>query len=162
MALNEALLSSKSHDWRTPPELFEAINSTYQFTLDAAADTENALCPLYFTEEDDALAQSWNGHRVWCNPPYGRELAKFVKKAFSEWVDNATTTVLLIPARPDTKVWQDIILPHASVSFLAGRLKFLRPDGTSTDPAPFPSAVVVFEGWKATMFHQKIQPRRKS
>lgn len=148
MALNEALLSSKSHDWRTPPALFEAINATYQFTLDAAADADNALCKQFFTEQDDALQQDWSGHRVWCNPPYGRTLSKFVGKAFEEWRDNATTTVLLIPARPDTAVWQSIILPNAHVSFLKGRLKFLRSDGTSTDPAPFPSAIVVFEGWK--------------
>jgi site-specific DNA-methyltransferase (adenine-specific) len=92
--------------------------------------------------EQNALVQDWKGV-VWCNPPYGREQVKFIQKAYDESVKHGSTVVCLIPARPDTKVWQDLIFAHADqVCFIKGRLKF----GNSKDAAPFPSALVVFGG----------------
>ena len=76
------------------------------------------------------------------NPPYGREQINWINKAYEESKNSFTTIVCLIPARPDTKVWQDIIFKHASaICFIKGRLKF----GNSKDSAPFPSALIVFE-----------------
>ena len=73
----------------------------------------------------------------WMNPPYGREQIKWIEKASKE---NATT-VCLIPARPDTKVWHETIFTEArGICFIKGRLKF----GGSKDSAPFPSAIIVF------------------
>lgn len=147
------LLSSRSHNWRTPPQLFELLHDHFRFTVDAAADDDNALLPTYWTEEDDALVQDWTGHVVWCNPPYGRHLTRFVEKAHAEWRDNAVTTVLLIPARTDTSVWHRLIFPNADVHFLAGRLRFLNSRGERADAATFPSALVIFPGWKTSLQH---------
>lgn len=138
------LMSSAQHDWRTPPELFATLDAEFGFDLDAAADDANALCSRYYTEHDDALRQPWNAV-TWCNPPYGRALPAFVRTAFAE-VDagRCPLAVLLIPARTDTAVWHDCVMRASEIRLIRGRLRFGLPDGQPTDPAPFPSAIVVF------------------
>ena len=132
--------SSDKHTWETPQDFFDKLNAVYGFTLDACAEDETAKVSNYFTVEDDALTQDWKGI-VWCNPPYGKEQVEFIKKALNESKKHDSTVVLLIPARPDTKVWQDIIFPNASqICFVRGRLKF----GCAKYNAPFPCALVVF------------------
>lgn len=140
-----ALMSSDFMDWETPPELFDRLSEKYgPFDLDPAAVPETAKCPLYFTPEDDGLKQKWHGS-VWLNPPYGREIGKWVKKAHDEFfAGNVNKVVMLIPARTDTAYWHDYIQNIASVEFLRGRVKFLR-NGQPRGTAPFPSAVVVYE-----------------
>lgn len=126
--------------WETPQGFFNKLDDLFGFTLDACASDENAKVANYYTEEQDALLQDWQGV-VWCNPPYGREQIKFIQKAHDESVKHGSTVVCLIPARPDTKVWQDLIFKHADqICFIKGRLKF----GNSKDAAPFPSALIVF------------------
>lgn len=132
--------SSESHTWETPQNFFDKINAKYWFNLDACAEPETAKVSRYYTKEQDALKQDWQGV-VWCNPPYGREQIKFIHKALEEHKKHGSTIVLLIPARPDTKVWQDTIFPNASsVCFVRGRLKF----GGAAYNAPFPCALIVF------------------
>ena len=132
--------SSEKHTWETPQDFFNKVNSIFNFTLDACAECPTAKVPCYYTKEQDALKQDWKGV-VWCNPPYGREQIKFISKALEEQTKHNSTVVLLIPARPDTKVWQDVIFPNASqVCFVRGRLRF----GDSKENAPFPCALVVF------------------
>lgn len=132
--------SSEKQTWETPQWLFDELNTLFNFTLDACAETHTAKVTNYYTKEQDALIQNWCGS-VWCNPPYGREQVKFIKKALDEHMQNNSTVVLLIPARPDTKVWHDVIFKHAScICFIKGRLRF----GDSKENAPFPSAIVVF------------------
>jgi phage N-6-adenine-methyltransferase len=82
--MNEALLSSKRHDWRTPKAFFESVTQEFgPLDTDAAASAENALCPHFWDEQADALRQDWNGKHIWCNPPYGRTIKKWVAKAYS-------------------------------------------------------------------------------
>lgn len=132
--------SSEKQTWETPQDFFNKVNNIFNFNLDACAEHKTAKVNKYFTIEDDALTQDWNGV-VWCNPPYGREQIKFINKAVTESEKHKSTIVLLIPARPDTKVWQDVIFKNASqICFIKGRLKF----GNSKDNAPFPCALVVF------------------
>jgi hypothetical protein len=84
-AVNSALLSSKKMDWCTPQDFFDHLNEEFGFVLDAAATDKTAKCPLYYTPETDGLSQSWDrGGAVFCNPPYGREIGKWVKKAYEE------------------------------------------------------------------------------
>lgn len=138
--LNNSLFSSKDQTWETPLDLFDKINLVYNFTLDVCAVKDTAKCTKYFTPEIDGLSQKWVGN-CWMNPPYGREQINWINKAYEESKNSFTTIVCLIPARPDTKVWQDIIFKHASaICFIKGRLKF----GNSKDSAPFPSALIVF------------------
>ena len=145
--LNDSLFSSKDQTWETPQDLFDKLNSVFNFEVDVCAVPETAKCNTYFTPEIDGLKQEWKGF-CWMNPPYGREQVKWIEKASKE---NATT-VCLIPARPDTKVWQEIIFKKAkAVCFIKGRLKF----GGSKDSAPFPSALIVF-GDKLTEDQEKL------
>ena len=128
--------SSQTDNWATPQDFFDKLNEEFQFTLDPCADDHNAKCSKYFTKEDNGLEQDWSGEIVFCNPPYGRDIKNWVKKAN----DSHALTVMLIPARTDTSYWHDYIFNKAEVRFLRGRLKF----GDSKNSAPFPSAVVIF------------------
>ena len=136
----ELHFKSDIQTWETPKAFFDQLNRLFGFTLDACASSENAKVGNYYTVEQNALTQEWQGV-VWCNPPYGREQVKFIQKAYDESVKHGSTVVCLIPARPDTKVWQDLIFAKADqVCFIKGRLKF----GNSKDAAPFQSALIVF------------------
>lgn len=138
-----AAYSSKRQDWATPKAFFDALNEEFRFDLDVCASAENAKCSDYYTEADDCLTKDWGGRRCFMNPPYGRAIGKFVEKARSEAEQNGALVVCLIPARTDTSYWHDHIFGHASdVRFIRGRLKF----GDGKNSAPFPSAVVVFDG----------------
>lgn len=140
--MNKALLSSKTVEWETPQDFFDRLNAEFCFSIDVAANEDNHKCPRYYTKEQDGLAQSWAGETVWCNPPYGREIGKWVEKAYRESRDGGATVVMLIPARTDTRWFHNWIYNQMEVRFLRGRLKF----GGSKDNAPFPSMVVVFRG----------------
>lgn len=141
------LAQPKRHDWTTPKPFFDKLNAEFHFGLDAAASDENALCPNYFTEEDDALSQSWGGYgAVWLNSPYGREIGAWVKKAWCESVLHSVPVVSLVPARVETR-WFDYAVSRAQeIRFVKGRLRF----GDSKISAPFPSAVIVFRGFQPT------------
>jgi phage N-6-adenine-methyltransferase len=130
--------SSRTDLWSTPQDLFDRLNANFGFTLDVCALPENAKCERFFSPEDDGLAQEWTGV-CWMNPPYGREIGKWLRKA-NEAVSQGATVVALIPARTDTRWWHDYVRHH-EIEFLAGRLRF----GTSKNSAPFPSAVVVMK-----------------
>ncbi|MDQ7226961.1 DNA N-6-adenine-methyltransferase [Staphylococcus haemolyticus] len=133
--------SSKSNEWTTPQYLFDELNEEFNFTLDPCATDENAKCSKYFTIEDDGLSKDWSNDVVFMNPPYGREIKKWIKKAYEESL-NGATVVCLISARTDTTYWHDFIFDKADdIKFLKGRLKF----GNSKNSAPFPSAIVIYE-----------------
>ena len=80
---SSVMFSSASDNWETPKELFDDLNAVFNFDLDAAASDDNAKCQKYFTITENGLAQSWHGN-VWLNPPYGREIGAWVKKAYDE------------------------------------------------------------------------------
>ena len=109
--MNQALLSSKNNSWCTPQDFFDNLNSKFHFVLDVAATKKSAKCEDYFTPEQDGLLQSWkrSAGAVFCNPPYGKEIGKWVKKAFEESQKHSTKIVLLIPARTDTKYFHEYI-----------------------------------------------------
>lgn len=133
--------SSKTSEWATPQALFDELNNEFQFTLDPCATKENHKCETYFDEEIDGLKQSWGGYIVFCNPPYGRVLKDWVKKATDESKKSRTTIVMLIPARTDTSYFHDYIYGKAEIRFIRGRLKF----GDSKNSAPFPSMIIIFK-----------------
>ena len=136
--ITAGLFSSKTDNWATPQDFFDAWNALYDFELDVCADRDNAKCQNYFTIEEDGLQQDWKAKRCWMNPPYGREIGKWMHKAYQE-AQKGATVVCLVPARTDTAWWHDYAI-HGEITFLRGRLKF----GGSKNAAPFPSAVVVF------------------
>lgn len=137
------MFSSKTNDWSTPQDFFDELNTEFQFTLDPCADKYNHKCEKYYTEEDDGLLQDWGGEIVFCNPPYGKAIKDWVRKAYIEGCKPNTTVVMLIPARTDTTYFHDYIYHDAKeIRFIRGRLKF----GNSKNAAPFPSMVVIYRG----------------
>lgn len=139
--MNSAVFySSKTDMWATPQDFFDGLDAEFHFTLDACAVKENAKCEAYYTPEQDGLDQPWTG-RVWCNPPYGRNVGQWVKKAH-DTASGGGFVVMLLPARTDTRWFHDYIYGKTEVRFIKGRLKF----GSCQNAAPFPSMVVIFGG----------------
>jgi site-specific DNA-methyltransferase (adenine-specific) len=131
--------SSGSNEWETPQELYDELNNRYGFTLDPCATKKSAKCDKYYTKEDDGLSKDWSGEIVFMNPPYGRAISKWVKKASET---ESAVVVCLIPSRTDTKYWHNYIFSKAhKIMFIKGRLKF----SGHKNSAPFPSAIVVFD-----------------
>jgi site-specific DNA-methyltransferase (adenine-specific) len=136
--LNRGLFSSVTDRWSTPQAVFDALDAEFHFTLDPCSTHENAKCAHHYTFEDFGDWQDWSGEVVFMNPPYGRELGRWVRKAYEESLSGATV-VCLLPARTDNAWFHDYCL-HGEIRFLRGRLRF---GGTAWN-APFPSMVVVF------------------
>lgn len=136
--MNRALFSSASDNWSTPEDFFRELDAVWHFDLDVCATPDNAKCARYFTPEQDGLSQKWGGV-CWMNPPYGRTIGQWVRKAY-ESAQQGATVVCLLPARTDTAWWHDYCM-KGQITFIRGRLKF----GGSRSSAPFPSAVVVFQ-----------------
>ena len=130
--------SSKTDLWYTPQDFFKKYDDVYKFETDVCATDANAKCAKYYTEEMDGLSQEWRGV-CWMNPPYGRTIGNWMKKAYESSLEGATV-VCLVPARTDTNWWHDYAM-KGDIEFIKGRLKF----GGSKNSAPFPSAVVVFK-----------------
>ena len=137
---NDLMFSSKTDLWSTPWNFFEKLNDEFHFTLDPCSTHENAKCYKHFTIEEDGLLQDWGNEVVFCNPPYGRQIKDWVKKAYEESQKDNTTVVMLIPARTDTIYFHEYIYHKAEIRFIKGRLKF----GDAKNAAPFPSMVVIF------------------
>ena len=138
--ITDGMFSSKTDEWATPQAFFDELDEEFHFTLDAAADETNHKCEKYYDKQVDGLTKSWQaGGVTYCNPPYGRQIGKWVKKAYDEYKAGATV-VMLLPARTDTKWFHDYILGKAEIRFVRGRLYFNDGQGR----APFPSMVVVY------------------
>ena len=130
--------SSETDSWSTPIDLFERLDQVWHFDLDVCADPFNAKCDRFFTRADDGLAQTWAPAVCWMNPPYGREIKHWMRKAHDESLKGATV-VCLVPSRTDTRWWHDYAM-RGRIEFIKGRLRF----GDAKNSAPFPSAIVVF------------------
>ena len=132
--------------WETPKDFFEKYNKEFGFTVDVCASESNHKCDIYYSEEQDGLLQNWEKNICWMNPPYGRRISHWVKKAYLESLKGATV-VCLLPARTDTKWWWDYCM-KGEIRFIKGRIKF---KGRNTQgqlvnyPATFPSAIVIFK-----------------
>jgi phage N-6-adenine-methyltransferase len=114
--------SSKTVEWATPWPLFRDLDAEFAFTLDPCSTDANAKCPRHFTIAEDGLSKDWSNDVVFMNPPYGREIALWMQKAFLSTKAGAAV-VCLVPARTDTAWWHDFAM-HGEVRFLRGRLKF--------------------------------------
>lgn len=131
--------SSERVEWETPQAFFDELDREFGFELDVCALPENAKCERFYTPEDDGLSKFWEGV-CWMNPPYGREISHWMRKAYEASLYGATV-VCLVPARTDTRWWHDYAM-KGEIRFIKGRLKF----GSATTSAPFPNAVVIFRG----------------
>lgn len=145
---NNVHFMSLRSDWKTPIKLYEELDKEFHFNLDPCATHETALCLRHFTKENNGLEQFWGKHRVkvrvFMNPPYGREIGKWMKKAYQEYLDpfGPKVIVCLIPSRTDTLWWHNYVMKANEIRFIKGRLKFDK----AKNCAPFPSCIVVFRG----------------
>ncbi len=136
MSFNRSLFSSQTSEWSTPQDLFDALDAEFHFTLDVCSNrTNHKANPL---PTFGALLANWTGV-CWMNPPYGREIGKWVRKAW-ESSQAGATVICLLPSRTDTRWWHDYVMKASEIRFIKGRLKF----GGAKNSAPFPSAIVVF------------------
>jgi phage N-6-adenine-methyltransferase len=124
---------SQRMDWQTPAAVFKELDDEFHFMFDPAM-------PNYKELNFDGLTDNW-GSCNFVNPPYGRELPKWIAKGYTEW-QKGNTVVFLIPSRTDTRWWHDYCMKADEIRFIKGRLKF---KGAKFN-APFPSAVIVFRG----------------
>jgi hypothetical protein len=121
--------SSQRLNWKTPKLFYKELNKKFHFDFDP--------CPS--KPKFNGLEIEW-GKVNFCNPPYGRELPKWIKKGYEEW-KKGKTVVFLIPSRTDTKWWHDYCMKASEISFIKGRLKF----DEYKNSAPFPSCLVIFQ-----------------
>lgn len=136
--VNAVLYSSRSEEWETPQDLFDQLNDEFKFTLDPCCLQGNAKCEKFFTKQDDGLSQSWDGERVFMNPPYGKEIKRWMHKAAT----SKALVVCLVHARTDTKWWHETVEKKAKeIRFIKGRLRF----GGSKHNSTFPSVLVIFD-----------------
>lgn len=152
MSKHAVHFKSEKQDWETPQDFFDELNKEFSFDIDVCAHNHNNKLPFYFGPgsrlAEDGLKTEWLGwdferklETCWMNPPYGREIGKWIKKA-SEEAQKGCTVVALLPARTDTRYFHDYIYnkPNVEIRFIKGRLKFVGAEHA----APFPSMVVVF------------------
>lgn len=132
-------------EWETPDSLFKPLEEEFNITLDVCATSENTKCNAYYDKKSDGLKREWSvvlllKGSCWMNPPYGKGIEKWVKKAYDETF-NGVTTVALLPARTDTQWFHDYVnTGDFEIRFLKGRIKFVGAEYS----APFPSMVVIF------------------
>ena len=136
----ETLFSSRSCEWETPQALFDELDKEFHFTLDPCSTDENAKSSKNFTKEQDGLSQDWTGETVFCNPPYGKDIASWCKKCYQHSTGGGGTAVMLIHARTDTAWFHDWVYGIAELRFIRGRLHF---NGSKWN-APFPSLIAVY------------------
>lgn len=135
------MFTSNNHEWETPKELFEKLDSEFHFSLDVCATAQNTKCTKFFNKKTDGLKQDWNKNTCFMNPPYGRIIKEWIKKAHEESL-KGTIVVCLLPARTDTSWWHEYIIPFAKeIRFIKGRIKF----SNNKCGAPFPSAIIIFQ-----------------
>lgn len=141
-AKNNGRYNGNGRHWATPPEVFEPLDDEFNFTLDPCATPENAKCARFFTEADDGLSKDWSRDRVFMNPPYGREIYPWTKKAREE-AERGALVVGLVPASTDLKWWHDDIVGRAEVRYIRGRVRFLT-GGPYRASGFFASVIVVW------------------
>jgi hypothetical protein len=139
--------SSKTDDWATPQDLFDQLNAKHQFTLDVAASSTNHKTPIWCGLDHEnpgmrnGLGVTWEGNRVWCNPPYGPKMSPFLEKLAT----HPGGGVALVFARTETKAFFDHVWDKATgILFLKGRLKFHKPDGELGGTAGSPSVLIAY------------------
>ena len=143
----KVLYSAASQEWGTPFDLYKSLNDEFHFTLDPCTTPDNPLgTPKFYTKAEDGLEQSWYGERVFCNPPYGKDISMWLGGSMGPHGGAPSVAVYLLPARTDTKWFHDYCWPMdeamCEIRFIKGRLKFRGAKW----PAPFPSMIVIFRG----------------
>ena len=143
MTFNKVMFSSLSDEWRTPQSLFDKLDKEFKFKLDPCSNEHYCLTQRTITKEENGLEHNWlfqgKPQSVFVNPPYGKEIDKWMKKGYEESL-KGNVVVMIIPSRTDTKWWHNYVMKAKEIRFIKGRLKF----SGHKNSAPFPSCVVIF------------------
>lgn len=123
-AKNNGRYNGNGRHWETPPEVFDPLHAEFNFTLDPCCQIATAKCAKFYTEAENGLEQDWGRERVFMNPPYGREVYAWTKKA-RESAERGALVVGLLPASTDLAWWHDDVKGHAEVRYIRGRVRFL-------------------------------------
>ena len=145
MSFSKVHFSSKDNERETPHELFDLLTEEFRFKLDVCATQWNAKCSKFYTKRQNGLLKAWHLEArgaCWMNPPYGKYIVPWVEKATYE-AHLGATVVALLPSRTDTEWWHRYVVQAREIRFLKGRLKFVGAKSS----APFPSVVVIFDGY---------------
>ena len=121
---NNGCYNGNGRHWETPPEVFGPLNEEFGFTLDPCCTKKTAKCPNFYTEADDGLSKDWGNERVFMNPPYGREIYAWTRKA-KESANKGALVVGLLPASTDLSWWHEDVVGRADVRYIRGRVRFL-------------------------------------
>jgi len=132
--------SSIKQNWETPVQFFNELNKEFGFTLDPCAEVSTAKVNKFYSKEDNGLIQSWANEICFINPPYNNQ-KQFIEKAINEKI-NGCLSVCLIPARTDTKLFHDLLVPNCEIRLIKGRIKF-KSDGELKNSPFFPSMLVI-------------------
>lgn len=162
-AARRALHSSLSVEWYTPAAIVEPVR-----LLLGAIDLDPASCAAangvvraarYYTREEDGLRRPWSG-RVWLNPPYGRTGQRsnqelWSRRLLAEWrAGNVSEAVLLVNAATEA-TWFQALWPHP-ICFVAGRIRFWRPDAPAAHPTH--GSALVYLGPQVARFGTLFRP----
>jgi site-specific DNA-methyltransferase (adenine-specific) len=118
-------------EWETPVEFFAKVDAEFHFTLDACALSHNAKCVDYIDPSQDALSRRWLG-TVWMNPPYGKTIGAWLRKAMDE-ASRGATVVALVPTRTNPPWWHDYALKAHEIRFIKSKLAFNLPKAEGDD-----------------------------
>lgn len=163
--MNKVHFQSSNKEWETPSNLFIPLRKEFNIVFDVCATEVNTKCKAFFDRKINGLAQNWAAiiedisegkASCWMNPPYGRGIDLWVKKAHDEAL-KGVTTVSLLPARTDTSWFHNYIHGKHEVRFLRGRVKFV--DAPSS--APFPSMIVIFRPKQTSKIKEFIWKKLK-
>lgn len=140
---NKARWHGAHRNWETPLEVFDPLNREFAFTLDPCATKRTAKVERYFNERDNGLRRSWGKHRVFMNPPYGREIPAWTSKAVRAARAGALV-VALLPASVDLEWWHRDVIPFAEIRWMRGRPMFLDPTSRRRVNAFAPSCIIIW------------------
>ena len=136
------MLRSKRDDWRTPPEVIDVVREAFRGSIDLDPcgnrySLVGAKKQLLLSKGEDGLVTEWKG-RTFVNPPFSSGKLWLAKAASSPRAE----TILLMPARVDTKAFHEHGVKADAVAFWKGRITFVGAPAS----APFP---VMFLYWGA-------------
>lgn len=125
--------------YSTPQPVFDALNREFNFVVDLCADPDNAKCERRFPRET-SLSHTWDGRgAAWLNPPYGKEIADWVRKA----VDTKRLIVGFLPGRTNAPWWHDYVMRAREIRFVRRKVSFANRDGCKGVP-PWGAVVAIW------------------
>lgn len=115
-----------STEWETPQAFFDTLNAEFEFTVDVCASSEDAKCNRFWTRQDDVLDKDWSSEVAWMNPPYNKDIWKWMRKAYREAQKGAIVVCLIQSRSSDSEMWHRWVMKASEWRFVRDRLHFLK------------------------------------